>query len=66
MEFHVRLGQKVDKGDVLFTLHSESKGELEYALEFLRSHPDAVRVESEAISAACYGKKNVDVNKEPG
>ncbi len=49
MEFHVKLGQKVDKEDVLFTLHAESRGELDYALEFLRSHPDAIRIEQEAL-----------------
>jgi thymidine phosphorylase len=47
--FLVKLGQKIDKGSPLFTLHAESKGELHYALEFLKTHPDAVRIEDEAI-----------------
>lgn len=47
--FCVKLGQKVDKGYTIFTLHAESKGELHYALEFLKSHPDAVRIEEESI-----------------
>lgn len=44
LELAVKLGARVSKGDVLMTVHSESPGELEYALEFQRENPDAIRL----------------------
>lgn len=35
-----KLGENLDKGQPLFTVHAESPGELEYALEYVRRHPD--------------------------
>lgn len=35
VDLHVKLGWKVKKGDVLFTIHAESPGELEYVLGYL-------------------------------
>lgn len=35
----VRLGDKVSRGDPLFTLHAEARGELAYASTYLDSHP---------------------------
>jgi thymidine phosphorylase len=49
LELHVRLGDRVETGMPLFTLHAEAKGELNYALEFLQSHPDTLRIEEETI-----------------
>ncbi|MGD9920930.1 MAG: thymidine phosphorylase family protein [Pseudorhodoplanes sp.] len=35
IDLHVRLGDKVEKGQPLFTLHAQSRGELEYALHYV-------------------------------
>jgi thymidine phosphorylase len=45
LDLHVRLDQTVAAGQPLFTLHAESPGELEYALDYVTTHPLAVRVE---------------------
>ncbi len=34
IELHVRLGDRVESGDPLYTVHSENRGELDYALEY--------------------------------
>lgn len=39
LELHVRLGESVNPGTPLFTLHAEAPGELAYALSYLVSHP---------------------------
>lgn len=49
LEIHVKLGDKVHKGDTLITLHSEAKGELDYALEFLNAHMDFIMIKPEVI-----------------
>lgn len=38
----VRLGDRVTRGQPLFTLHAQSPGELAYALEYVSRHPDIV------------------------
>lgn len=35
IDLHVRLGDRVETGQPLFTLHTESRGELEYALHYV-------------------------------
>jgi thymidine phosphorylase len=37
LEFHAPLGKHVDKGDVLYTIHAESEGELLYARNYAES-----------------------------
>lgn len=49
LDFHVKLGQKVEPDTPLFTIHAESQGELAYALDFLNTHPEAVRIEEEGL-----------------
>ncbi|WP_279338390.1 thymidine phosphorylase family protein [Sphingosinicella sp. YJ22] len=39
LELHVKLGSVVEKGQELMTLHGESRGELEYALDYAGSNP---------------------------
>jgi thymidine phosphorylase len=41
----VHVGDRVDAGEPLFILHAESRGELDYALEFVAHHPDIIRLE---------------------
>ena len=42
-----RLGQRVSKGEPLVTLHAESKGELNYALDYFRNHPQTIEIGTE-------------------
>lgn len=44
LELHVSLDQGVDKGQPLYTLHAEARGELAYALAYAAGHPDAIRI----------------------
>lgn len=39
LELHVGLGDPVERGQPLFTLHAQAPGELTYAKEYLASHP---------------------------
>jgi len=47
LEMQVMLGTEVEKKQPLFTIHAESRGELDYATEFVLSGPDIVTVEAE-------------------
>lgn len=40
------VGERVARGQPLFVLHAESRGELAYALDYVQHHPDIVRVEA--------------------
>ena len=44
LELHVRLGDRIERGQPLFTLHTQSPGELAYALAYARQNPDIVRI----------------------
>ena len=44
VEMHVKLGQKVDKGEPLLTLHSEARGELDYARAFAGANPHVIEL----------------------
>ncbi|MHB1206968.1 MAG: thymidine phosphorylase family protein [Rhodospirillaceae bacterium] len=39
IDVHVELGSIVQKGEPLYTIHAETRGELEYALDFQRRQP---------------------------
>lgn len=39
LELHIRLGDRIERGEPLFTLHAEAPGELEYALQYVGKHP---------------------------
>jgi thymidine phosphorylase len=41
----VRVGQWVRHGDLLFTLHTETPGELAYALAFYNLHPEMISID---------------------
>lgn len=47
VEIHVRLGDDVSAGQPLFTVHAETIGELEYALDYAAANPDVVRIGAE-------------------
>jgi len=44
LEFHMRLGEQVEKGTPLITLHAETQGELAYALEYVENHPPIIDI----------------------
>lgn len=44
LEIHVKVGDRVQKEQPLLTLHAESPGEMDYALEFAHANPDLVKV----------------------
>ncbi|WP_053096115.1 thymidine phosphorylase family protein [Frateuria defendens] len=44
LSLDVRLGDRVDVGQPLFTVHAQSRGELAYALEYVSRHPRIVEV----------------------
>jgi thymidine phosphorylase len=46
VELHVRLGQEVVAGQPLLTVHSESSGEMEYALEYAAANADMFEIEA--------------------
>lgn len=47
LELHVKLGQRVEAGQALFTIHAESSGELGYARTFVEGGPEIVSIEAE-------------------
>jgi thymidine phosphorylase len=47
LELHVHVGDVVEAGQPLFTLHAESEGELTYAGEYVEHHPEIVAIDPE-------------------
>jgi len=47
LDLHVRAGDRVAKGQPLFTLHAEAPGELDYALDYLAKQSDIVQEQAE-------------------
>jgi thymidine phosphorylase len=43
---HVRVGQKVARGEPILTVHAHSPGELHYALEYFARQPDLITISS--------------------
>lgn len=44
VDLHVRLGDRVEPGQPLFTLHADTAGEMAYALDYLSDHPDLLDI----------------------
>ncbi|SNZ01397.1 thymidine phosphorylase family protein [Flagellimonas pacifica] len=42
---NARLGEEIEKGQLLYTLHAESNGELNYALEYYENHDDIIVID---------------------
>jgi thymidine phosphorylase len=42
VQMHVKLGEALERGQPLLTLHAESRGELEYALAYLSRNPGMI------------------------
>lgn len=47
IEVHVKLDERVAKGQPLITVHAESPGEMEYALAFARANAGTIQVQEE-------------------
>ena len=47
LELHVKLNDRIERGQPLMTLHGESPGELGYALDFARANPEILEVSPE-------------------
>lgn len=45
IELHVKLGDAVEYGQPLFTVHAQSEGELNYALSSLRNQNNAIQID---------------------
>jgi thymidine phosphorylase len=45
LDLHVRIGERVMENQPLYTVHAQSSGELEYALEFAKCGADIIGVE---------------------
>lgn len=45
IELHARLGQHIEAGAPLYTLHANAPGELAYALEYASRHTDIIQVD---------------------
>lgn len=46
VELHVRLGDQVQAGEALLTVHADAPGELAYALHYAAANPDIVEIEA--------------------
>lgn len=44
VDLHVRVGASVKKGDSLFTIHTQSPGEMEYVLNYLREGNNVIKI----------------------
>jgi thymidine phosphorylase len=44
IDLHVRVGDRINKDQPLFTLHADAHGELDYALKYLQSQTDVVSI----------------------
>jgi thymidine phosphorylase len=44
LELHTYLEAGVEKGQTLFTVHAEARGELAYALDYVNANPDIVQI----------------------
>ncbi len=44
LDLHARLGEQVDAGQPLFTVHAESPGELAYAMTYVTAHEGAIAI----------------------
>lgn len=49
IDLHVRLTDKVSKDDPLFTIHSETQGELKYALSFFEERQDIISSSEDSV-----------------
>lgn len=44
VELHIRLGSEVEAGEPLFTIHAQTPGELDYALDYVNGRHDIIAI----------------------
>lgn len=44
LELHAKIGDRVERGQPLITLHAETRGEMAYALAFARANPHTIAI----------------------
>lgn len=59
VEMHVHLEEYVDQGTVLITIHAESVGELNYAVDYLSEHADIISLSSRESDLEYSNKENL-------
>ncbi len=45
VDLHVKLGNRINKGDKLFTIHADSKGMLDYVLDYLKNSNHIIKID---------------------
>lgn len=59
---HVQVGDGVERGQPLFTLHAENSGELSYALEFVERKDGITKLRKDkAAPRSCHGRWGIRV-----
>jgi thymidine phosphorylase len=48
VDYVVRLGDTVDEDTVLYEIHAESQGELDYALDYVENNPDIITIKNQS------------------
>jgi thymidine phosphorylase len=46
IDLHAHVGDRVEKGKPVMTIHAEAPGELAYALRYLSQHPDLIQMDA--------------------
>jgi thymidine phosphorylase len=44
LTLHARLGDRIERGATLLTVHADSRGELHYALDYQAAHPQVIEI----------------------
>lgn len=47
LDLQASLGQRIERGDTLFSIHAETRGELAYALDYVRANDDPIILASD-------------------
>ncbi|MBT8314119.1 MAG: thymidine phosphorylase, partial [Maribacter sp.] len=45
ISMNIQLGDEIEKGELLYKLHAETNGELNYALEYYENHDDIIQID---------------------
>lgn len=51
IDLHAHVGDRVEAGEPVMTIHAEAPGELAYALRYLNQHPDLIQVGGSVVEA---------------
>ncbi|HEX8779452.1 MAG TPA: thymidine phosphorylase, partial [Rhodanobacter sp.] len=48
LELHAHLGDRLERGQPMFTVHAQTRGELAYAMEYVQRHPGILTLDGSA------------------